>query len=354
MAQPVVLLGAGRRDSCDEFPLARIAASRPVVLVDPDPPAWARPYLTGHLAADPAREAQTAEAVCGYAAEHPVGGVLTWSAEHLTTAARITGRLGLPGLPYETAAACADPVALRALLDRHRLPTAGAGAPGDPEDTAGPLVSAETVVLDDEVRIVALTRTTPGPPPARSPLRHGVHAHDGLLHNRFLRQCVERTARVLRLTHAVAHITLRLTARGPRVLTVAPHLPGDLIPLLVERATGVDLAAAAADLATGRHPDLTPTRQRAAAVQFAYPAVTGRLTELRLDPAAADDPSADRMVLTRHPGDPVTAAPHADPADRLAHWAVTADTPTACETALRRLAHHLTATILPTTDTYAA
>ncbi|MCE0444867.1 hypothetical protein LT493_04905 [Streptomyces tricolor] len=106
-------------------------------------------------------------------------------------------------------------------------------------------------------------------------------------------------------------------------------------------------------MATGRHPDLTPTRQRAAAVQFAYPAVTGRLTELCLDPAAADDPSADRMVLTRHPGDPVTAAPTRTPPTAWAHWAVTADTPTACETALRRLAHHLTATILPTTDTYA-
>ncbi|MFG3012322.1 hypothetical protein ACGFZB_18045 [Streptomyces cinerochromogenes] len=378
MAQPVVLLGAGRRDSCNEFPLARIAAVRPVVLVDPDPPAWARPHLTGHLAADPARESSTTEAVLAYAAGHPVAGVLTWSGAHLTTAARITARLGLPGLPYETAAACADPVALRTLLHRKRLPTTGPrdrgdasdarnarnagdaedpwnrGDAGDPRDREGPLVSAETVVLDDEVRIVALTRTTPGPPPARSPLRHHVHAHDGLLHNRFLRTCVERTVRALALTHTVAHITLRLTARGPRVLAVAPHLPGDLIPLLVERATGVDLATAAAALATGDHPDLTPTRQRAAAVQFAYPTVTGRLTHLRLDPAAEHDPSADHILLTRHPGDPVTAAPHAHVTDRLAHWVVTAENPTDCETALRRMAHHLTARILPVADGYAA
>ncbi|MET9450314.1 hypothetical protein [Streptomyces cinerochromogenes] len=396
MAQPVVLLGAGRRDSCDEFPLARIAAARPVVLVDPDPPAWTRPYLAGHLAADPARESSTTEAVLAYAAGHPVAGVLTWSGAHLTTAARITARLGLPGLPYETAAACADPVALRTLLHRKRLPTTGprdrvdapdarksgnagdaadprnqggAGDPrnqggaGDPRnaggaedvrDGEGSLVSVEAVVLDDEVRIVALTRTTPGPPPARSPLRHRVHAHDGLLHNRFLRTCVERTVRALALTHTVVHITLRLTARGPRVLAVAPHLPGDLIPLLVERATGVDLATAAAALATGDHPDLTPTRQRAAAVQFAYPTVTGRLTHLRLDPAAEHDPSADHVLLTRHPGDPVTAAPHAHITDRLAHWVVTAENPTDCETALRRMAHHLTARILPLADGYAA
>ncbi|MEU3414044.1 hypothetical protein ABZ760_22730 [Streptomyces sp. NPDC006658] len=343
MAQPVVLLGAGR-DVCGEFPLARVAAAHPVLLVDPSPPAsWARPYLAAHLAADPAEEG-TAGALRG----HPVGGVLTWSSRYLPAAACLAARLGLPGLPYETAVTCADPPALRALLDRHRVPTAGPG------DTGEEVVSAETVVLDDEVRIVALTRTTPGPPPARRPLRHSVHAHDGLLHNRFLRQCVERAVRALGLTHTVAHITVRLTARGPRVLDVVPHPPGDLIPLLVERATGVDLAGAAATLATGGLPDVTPTRQRAAAVQFAYPAVTGRLTHLCLDPAAAHEPSAERMVLTARAGAPVTAAPHAGPADRLAHWVATADTPAQCLRALRAMARHLTATVHPAPRTHAA
>ncbi|MFF8727622.1 hypothetical protein ACF073_14175 [Streptomyces sp. NPDC015171] len=351
MAQPVVLLGTGGLDAGGDFPLARVAAVRPVVLADPDPPRWSRPYLAASLAADPARETQTAEAVLRYAAGAPVAGVLTWTAEYLATAARIAADLRLPGLPYETAAACADPAALRALLRRHTVPTA---EPGNPESTEGPLVSAEAVVLDDEVRIVALTRTTPGPPPARRPLRHSVHAHDGLLHNRFLRQCVERAVRALGLGHAVAHLTLRLTARGPRVLGVAPHLPGDLIPLLVERATGVDLAQAAAALATGGVPDLTPTRQRAAAVQFAYPAASGRLTELHLDPAAGHEPAAERMLLTRRPGDPVTAAPHAQITDRLAHWVVTGEDAEECTATLRRMARHLTATVTPPTGTYAA
>ncbi|MFF5441212.1 hypothetical protein [Streptomyces achromogenes] len=345
MAQPVVLLGAGRGEICGEFPLARVAAVRPVLLVDPSPPArWARPYATAHVAADPADTERTAGAL----RRHSAGGVLAWSPEHLPAAACLAARLGLPGLPYGTAVTCADPVALRALLDRHRVPTA------DPADTEGEPVSAEAVVLDDEVRIVALTRTAPGPPPARRPLRHSVHAHDVLLHNRFLRQCVERAVCALRLTHTVAHVTLRLTARGPRVLGVAPFPPGDLIPLLVERATGVDLAGAAAVLATGGLPDVTPTRQGAAAVQFAYPAVTGRITHLRLDPAATDEPSAERMVLTRRPGDPVTAAPHAGTADRLAHWVATADTPAQCEAALRDMSRHLTATVHPAPHVHAA
>ncbi|MFF7973501.1 hypothetical protein [Streptomyces sp. NPDC007905] len=347
MPQSVLLLGTGRRAAYDEYPLARIAAAHPVVLVGTAPPAWARPYLAGHLVADPGREA-AAVAVARYAARHRVRGVLTWAGEHLTGVARLAARLALPGIPYETAAACTDPAALSALLARHKILPAGR------EDTEGPLVSAEAVVLDDEVRIAALTRTTPGPPPARQPLRHSVHAHDGLLHNPFLRHTVERTVRALGLAHTVVHIGLRLTARGPLVTDVVPHLPGDLIPLLVERATGVDLVRAAAALATGGLPDVTPTRQRAAAIQFAYPAATGRLTHLHLDPAATYEPCAERMVLTRRPGDPVTAAGHAGPADRLAHWVAEGEDPAECEHALRGMAHYLSAAVVPTSWPHAA
>ncbi|WEO97701.1 hypothetical protein A6P39_028855 [Streptomyces sp. FXJ1.172] len=259
MPQPVLLLGAG--PAAYGFPLARIAGIRPVILVDTAAPGWARPFLSGHLAADPAREAETAGTIARYADGQRIAGVLTWTREHLVTAARITGHLGLPGLSHETARACADPVVVRALLARHRVP------PDGPGDADGPLVSAETVVLDDEVRIAALTRTTPGGP-GRLPLRHCVHAHDGLLHNRFLRQTVERAVRALGLTHAVAHVGLRVTERGPRVTGVAPYLPGDLIPSLVERATGVDLAEVALALACGTRVDVSPSRQRAAAVRF--------------------------------------------------------------------------------------
>ncbi|MEU2338336.1 hypothetical protein ABZ770_00935 [Streptomyces sp. NPDC006654] len=336
MPQPVLLLGTGRRRAYDEFALARVAAARPVLLVDAAPPAWARPHLAGHLAADPGKGGATASAVVRFAARHRVRGVLTLSDEYTVATATIAAQLGLPGLSPAAAAACADPAALRAS-------PAGRGVPADdPADHPGaPRVCAETVVLDGEIRIAAITRTTLGPAPARQPLRHTVHAHDGLLHNRFLRLAVDRAVHALGVDLGVLHIGLLLTDRGPRVTDVTPHLPGDLIPLLVRRATGVDLAQAAAALATGELPDTTPTRQRAAAVQFAHPTVTGRLDHLELSPDAAREPGADRMILTQDPGAHVTVA------DRLALWVAVGDTPSDCEDALHRMGRHLTAVVVP-------
>ncbi|MEV5957573.1 hypothetical protein AB0M11_28040 [Streptomyces sp. NPDC051987] len=347
MPQPVLLLGAGRRRAYDEFALARVAAVRPVLLVDAAPPAWAQPFLAGHLAADPGKGGATASAVVRFAARHRVRGVLTHSGAYALAAARIAGQLGLPGPSLAAVAACGDPPALRALLAARTVPTDDPDGPGDPGGPGASRVSAETVVLDGEIRIAAITRTTLGPAPARQPLRHAVHAHDGLLHNRFLRLAVDRTVHALGVDRGVLHIGLTLTDRGPRVTDVAPQLPGDLIPLLVRRATGVDLAQVAAALATGEVPDTTPTRQRAAAVQFAYPAATGRLERLDLSPDAVHEPGADRMLLTRHTGDRVTAGPHATVADRLALWVAVGETPSDCDDALRRMARHLSADIAP-------
>ncbi|MGW2681778.1 hypothetical protein ACWC6I_01175 [Streptomyces sp. NPDC001414] len=338
MPQPVLLLGAGRRRAYDEFALTRIAAARPVVLVDAAPPGWARGSVAGHLAADPGKDGATASAVVRFAARHRVRGVLAQSAGYAAVAARIAGQLGLPGPSRATTAACADPAVLRASL-------AAATVPVDEPGT--PRVCAETVVLDGEIRIVAITRTTLGPAPARQPLRHTVHAHDGLLHNRFLRLAVDRTVHALGLTRGVLHIGLRLTDRGPRVTDVTPCLPDDLIPLLVRRATGVDLAQVAAALATGEVPDTTPTRQRAAAIRFAYPAATGRLDRLTLAPEAAREPGADRMILTRDAGHHVTAGPHATVDDRLALWVAVGEDPAGCDDALRRMGRHLSARVTP-------
>ncbi|MEW2132067.1 hypothetical protein [Streptomyces sp. NPDC005435] len=394
MSGPVLLLGAGSAAAGAEFQLARIAAACPVVLVDATAPGWARPYLAKHLVADLTDHVATLKAVKEHAARYEVRGVLAYSPEHLVTAAHTAARLGLPAPSVASLVALRDTVQLRRLLARHRVPqprwaeamdaeaaVAHADVIGYPvlvrprsggrtgpvaardagevraaverlgrdvpaaanphgsvvveEYLEGLHLSAETVVLPDgEAHVVAVARTSFGPMPGRQPLRHSVHAHDGLLHNPVLRNTVGRAVDAVGVQPGVLHISVTSTPRGPRVTGVQAQPADDLIPLLVRRATGIDLPRIAAHLAIGRTPDLAPVRQRAAAVHFAYAPVSGRVERLTVSPRASRQPSLEELKLLQEEGNRVESVARATADDRLAHWVVLGSDASDCHSTL--------------------
>lgn len=145
---------------------------------------------------------------------------------------------------------------------------------------------------------------------------------------------------------------------GSRIGCNSPGF-GDHIPLLVQLATGISLPRAAAELALGRVPDLTPTRQMAAAVQFRYADTPGRIRRELLK--ARPVQWLERMVWTLPVGATVEA-PAQSINNRIAHWVVTGHTADACDerlavmdalvaiettamTALRPVATHHTACV---------
>ncbi|MFI2765670.1 hypothetical protein ACH5A3_43920 [Streptomyces echinatus] len=328
--------------------------------------------------------------------------------EHVETTVRVAEMLGTPTAPLEAMARCGDLAELRRVLAERRVsqprwaevfnadsavmqaevfgypvliknsgsartfsvqawspsevsaayesaarPVAGGPADGNAhvlveEDPDGEQVSAEMVVLDEEdIRVVAITRTVLGPPPARQSVRHCVFAHDPLLHNPILRQILTRTVRALGIKLGVLSVRMRLTRKGPRVTDVSPHLAGDLIPLVVKHATGVDLPRIAGDLAIGRTPKLTAIRQRAAAVQFLYAPVTGHVHRLAVHPHAERQPLLDRIVLTQQLGNHVTSGPHANASDRIAHLVVLGPDAPSCHSVLDRASQYVHTEIEP-------
>ncbi|MGK3943981.1 hypothetical protein ABK046_36830 [Streptomyces caeruleatus] len=403
MPGPLLLIGIGGPNIKEnEFNLAQIAATHRVALVDTFAPAWARPYLTRHLIADLTDIASTAEAVTSYAAHHEIRGVLTCTRKHLVTAARIAELLQKPSVPLVSLAACSDLIELRRALARHKIPQPRWAEARDSEDASGyadlfgyPVmirpssrahavatqargpkefresyhymmqkagraaadqpgrvlveecldgahISAETVVLGTtDIQIAAITRTTFGPPPAQQATRHCVFAHDPFLHNHIIRQVVIRTVKALGITHGVLSVRMRLSPRGPRVTDVCAHLADDLVPLLVKSATGIVLPRIAADLSTAMTPNLVPSRQRAAAVQYLYPPATGRIRRLAVSPQADQRHLADRIVLTQQVGNQVASSPNATPEDRIAQLVVLGPDASSCHRDLDRMAQYV-------------
>ncbi|GAB7029056.1 ATP-grasp domain-containing protein [Streptomyces sp. NPDC021749] len=262
-------------------------------------------------------------------------GVLTSCDYYLPTAARIAGRLGLPGpapeaveracrkdatrralagagLPGPRYAVCADraeaaaaareigyplvlkPVDLCAgmfvrrvddeseLTQAHRalagFPVNARGQRRDPvvlleELLDGPEVSVETVSYGGTTQVVGITDKSVGGAPAFVETGHMFPAALPPAD----REAAERTARqaleALGLDDVVAHTEIKLTADGPRVVEVNPRPAGNRITELIRHVTGIDLAAAGVDVALGREPDLRHrhTGLGSAAIGFLVP-----------------------------------------------------------------------------------
>jgi argininosuccinate lyase len=106
-----------------------------------------------------------------------------------------------------------------------------------------------------------------------------------------------------------AHLEVKLTAAGPRLVELNPRLPGNYIVELVQRVTGVDLLAASIELALGRRPALAPGSgsARSAAIQFIVPRSGGVLRAILGVESLARDPHVVRHALDVTPGARVAA-----------------------------------------------
>ncbi|MEV6404041.1 ATP-grasp domain-containing protein [Streptomyces bobili] len=218
----------------------------------------------------------------------------------------------------------------------------------------GPEISVETAVLGEgEARLLAVTRKLPTPAGAATTQEYGhvVDARDPLLTDPQLTRVVTGAVHALGLTCGVLCIEVKLTQTGPRIVEVNGRIGGDLLPVLVERALGLDLAQIAAALATGSRPQLTPTLKRAAGIQFAYPTVSGVLKHLSLPAHLDRQPGVERIVLSQQAGARVSAPPHATLADRLGFWIVRGDTAADCRSRLEDVARQLQAEVA--SDIYA-
>ncbi|MFK0154261.1 ATP-grasp domain-containing protein [Streptomyces sp. NPDC090493] len=413
-SRPLLVLGAGSRPY-REFPLQSLAARHPVVLADTVLPDWAQPLASGHLAIDLSDTESAAAAVKAASEQTPFAGICTYMEHHIELVAQLAEQFGLPGPSPAAMSACRDKAVTRRLLAEHGVgsarsfqvddedaaveharllgypvvvkPRGMAGSAGvlrcdsDTEVRAaflhaaqetvlgldayaepgvlveeyldGEEISAETVVLGDDIRIVAITRKRLGNEPRFQEVGHLVDGADPLLDDGAVTEAVTGAVRALGIDCGVLHVELRLTGRGPAVIEVNGRPGGDLIPLLVQQATGVDLMAAVADLATGAVPDLRPTRQRSAGVRFLYPAISGRVGPLHVPVSLREQPWLERLVWTRRAGEQVTAPPLASIDDRLGHWVVTGESADECQRHLVEVLLQVAAPIDPAAHTTA-
>lgn len=369
-ARPVVLVVSPGDETYRSYCLEQVAAAYDVVLLTGTETSWERPYIVDHVVVDLHDDAGLLAAGRVLAARHELAGVVTWDEWALVPTARLARGLGLPTNSVDVMRACRNKATARSLFARHGVPSAAsmkaqtlleaglatmkigypavikpaafagsigvvridqpeelpsafefasAGASQSREDTAvlveeyldGPEVSVECVTHRGVTTAVAVTRKSLGPAPYFEETGHTVDAGDPLLAR--VAPAAAAAVHALGITDGVQHVEMRLVDGRPRLIEVNARIGGDLIGHLVRLATGIDLPKAAADLACGTVPDLTPTRLGAAGIRMLHPAASGTLTDRKINqPFAAYTPWLRQVQWIREIGDPLLLPPEGD------------------------------------------
>ncbi|MDX3244271.1 ATP-grasp domain-containing protein [Streptomyces sp. ME18-1-4] len=358
-ARPLVLVVSPGDEADRGYCLEQVAAAYDIVLLTGTEPSWEKPHIVDHAVADLNDTTALLSAGRALAERHDLAGVVTWDEWNLVPTARLARALGLAANSVEVMRACRNKATTRTLFARHGVPSAAsmkartlreaelatrtlgfpavikpaaaagsigviridrpeelpaafefasAGASRSREDSGvlveeyldGPEVSVECVTHRGTPTAVAVTRKRLGPAPYFDETGHTVDAADPLLAT--VAPTAAAAIKALGITDGVQHVEMRMVGGWPRLIEVNARLGGDMIGHLVHLATGVDLARAAADIACGHTPDLTPTRHQAAAIRLVYPAYSGTLTARRLK---AHVGGVERVRFQRQAGDPL-------------------------------------------------
>ncbi|MGW4893241.1 ATP-grasp domain-containing protein [Kitasatospora sp. NPDC004240] len=331
----------GVLSSCDYYLPAVARVARHLGLPGPDPEA-----VTAACRKDLTRGALGAADVAGPAY------ALCADREQAFAAARA---IGYP-LVVKPVDLCAG-MYVREVADRRELDAAMRALEGFPvnargqrresavlleELLTGPEVSVETVSYGGATHVVGITDKSLGGAPSFVETGHMFPAALGPADARAAAGTAVAALDALGLDQVVAHTEIRLTPGGPRVVEVNPRPAGNRITELVRRVTGVDLAAAAVDVALGRVPDLAvhPTGVASAAIAFLLPERDGLLEGFDGEPEVRRDPAVVELSLAG-PGREVRPATSNN--EYLGHL-MTADTEGA---GARRTAERLLAALTP-------
>ncbi|HEX8305422.1 MAG TPA: ATP-grasp domain-containing protein [Jatrophihabitans sp.] len=210
----------------------------------------------------------------------------------------------------------------------------------------GPEISVDCAVFQGQVRPICLAHKVLGYPPYFEEIGHFVDGADPMLADPQMIRALEHAHAALGFTDGMTHTEFRLTPSGPKLIEVNARLGGDLIPYLGMRVTGIDPGLAAAAVACGREPDMTPDRKLFGAVRFSYVPHEMTIGSIEIDEAALPA-SIDRAMVRAQPGQRLAPPPAGTVWGRVAYFTVVAETAEACASAIEQAAAALVITEQP-------
>jgi biotin carboxylase len=202
------------------------------------------------------------------------------------------------------------------------------------ECVSGEEVSVDSVVQDGKVAPLFLARKVVGYPPYAEEIGHFVDAADPLLDDPELLAALHGAHTALGFLDGWTHTEFMLSSAGPQLIEVNGRLGGDMIPYLGQLATGIDPGLAAACVACGLPPQITPSRRRVAGIRFFYVEHDDTtIASVGFDTSRLPA-SIDRAVTVAEPGVTVSPPPKGIVYGRIAFAIAVEDSIEDCRTSL--------------------
>lgn len=192
----------------------------------------------------------------------------------------------------------------------------------------GPEVSVEAIVIEGKPHILTVTDKFITPPPYFVEL---AHCEASMLDEKIqegIRAVAGQAICAIGIENAPAHVEVKVTQDGPKIVELAARLGGDFITSkLVPLSTGIDMVGASVELAVGKRPDLTPKWNRGAAIHFIHAdeGQEGIISKIAVPRALYAQKGVEEISLYKKPGDSVQGTRSSN--DRLGHVLTTGETP---------------------------
>ncbi len=367
--KPLLVISSGNQ-TYREYAFRSIAERYAIILLNDKPKTWQAPYVLDFVQVTLTDHKAVIATARALAERYQLAGVFTYDEPFVEIAAEVAKTLNLPYNTPETARLCRDKHLMRQAWDRAQVPSAhsymvrsvqeaeraieqigypvvlkprgmAASAGVIRVDRAedlpatyavanmdlhpaffaaargvlveeyldGPEISVESAVIDGNVTIVAMTRKQLGFAPYFEETGHIVAPNQPLPQESAIRDVVIAAHQALGVRMGITHAELRLTQQGPRMIELGARSAGDLIPYLVQLATGIDLNGVGARIAANESPRLEPTRHTAAAIRFLYPSYDAKILRLAVEQTAFEQPWIDQIVFEARPGDVLRLPP---------------------------------------------
>lgn len=185
----------------------------------------------------------------------------------------------------------------------------------------GEEVSVESMTVNGDTTVVAITDKMTTPPPYFVELGHVEPSRHSPELQEKIKAVTKQAVAAIRLQNGPSHTEIKLTKDGPKIVELAARLGGDFITSkLVPLSTGVDMVGNSVVLATGGKIDLTKKWDKGAAIRF-IPAGAGVIKGIEVPENLYSFPGIEEIVLYKKAGDCIDGTKSSN--DRVGHIVAT-------------------------------